>query len=379
MPNTSSIRRICAITKIKNKMPFDYLIVGAGLSGATAARLLKDAGKGVLVVEKNPHVGGNCHTTLRDGVVVHEHGPHIFHTSNAKIESFVKRFANWLPYRHKVMAVGADGRVYSMPFNMATFEQMWGRKLDVETLKENLERRSHLTPTNLRDEAIKLVGPTGYCDIIKGYTEKQWGAKCEDLPVGIISRLPVRYTYDDNYYYDSFQGVPEGGYTPMIERMLEGIRVWRNVDVFDNFYYDKTKKVIYTGKIDELCGYELGELPYRSLRFETEVSNYDYGCAQVNFCGNEPYTRITTHKYFEGKLDVPNWISREYPMSYKRGDVPYYPINTPENNALWRKYKNLVKKEMPNVLLLGRLAEYKYLDMDKAIHSAMNLVEKELK
>lgn len=367
----------------------DYLIVGAGLSGATAARLLTDAGKKVVVVEKNKHVGGNCHTTLRDGVVVHEHGPHIFHTSNAKIEAFVKRFANWLPYRHKVVAVGADGRAYSMPFNLATFEALAEEKLTIASIKEEIGSYAiaHANADNLASEAIKLVGFNAYWNLIKKYTEKQWGAKCEDLPVGIISRLPVRFTYDDNYYYDSFQGVPEGGYTAMIEKMLEGIEVVKNWEHYHedegaifNSVVHEFKRIIYTGKVDELWDYELGELPYRSLRFETYVDeDADYGCAQVNFCGDEPYTRITSHKYFENKLDAPNWVSKEFPMPYKRGDHAYYPINNEANNKLWREYKSLTRERRPDILLLGRLAEYKYFDMDKAIHSAMNLVEKELK
>lgn len=368
----------------------NYLVVGAGLSGATAARLLTDAGHPVQVFEKNPHVGGNCHTTVRDGVVIHEHGPHIFHTSNADVIDFVKRFANWIPYRHKVMAVMHTSSSQSpveniapMPINLLTMHLAMGFTLcSVGVMKEALEAYGmgrYPTPQNFREEAVNKVGYHIYERLIRHYTEKQWGAKCGDLPTGIISRIPVRFNYDDNYFFDDFQAVPEGGYTRFIEKMLEGINVTTGVHIH-RVAPNEFAKVIYTGKIDELHDYCFGELPYRSLDITHELSAVDYGVAQLNDCTpTARHTRTTTHKHLGQDANLPNWISREYPKQYKRGDIPYYPINNETNNALWRKYRNLTREKYPHILLLGRLAEYKYFDMDKAIHSAMNLVEKELK
>ncbi len=363
-------------------MKYDYLVVGAGISGATFARLATDNGKRVKVIEKRPYAGGNCYTEERDGVHIHKHGPHIFHTSNEDVIWFVKRFAEWKVYRHKAVAVGSDLRTYSMPFNMATFCQAYHISLpDVDKVKRFLAydgRGSIPTPKNLEEEAINLVGSHVYELLIKNYTECQWGKPCEELPTGIISRLPVRFTFDDNYFFDEFQAVPVGGYTAFVEKMLEGVEVEYGTELDPS--YHTADKVIFTGMIDELCGYQFGLLPYRSLEFNDWHDKDDYGIAQLNICAKKSnITRITTHKYLGQSHDLPNFSTAESPIAYEKSRTPYYPINNRENVELWQKYSDLTKKVFPNILLLGRLAEYRYYDMDKAIARAMHLAKKELK
>jgi len=366
------------------------LVVGAGLSGATFARIAKDTGNYVKVIEKNSYVGGNCHTTVKDGVVIHEHGVHVFHTSNQDVIRFVNDHAEWKPYRYKAIANTYAG-ITSLPFNMASFSKVFEndnptfryRLKTVKMIKDWMKEHGAGTipnPKNLKEEAINQVGEHFFKVMIKHYTEKQWGESCDNLPIGIVSRIPVRFNYDDNYFFDSFQAVPVGGYTPMIQNMLDGIDVEYSKDVDSvaiESYLEKGFTVIYTGKVDELFGYSFGELPYRSLRFTQELIEDDYGVATVNDCTLEKeYTRLITHKHLGQDANLPNWVSYEYPKKYEKGDVPYYPINNELNNALWRKYKNLVKERYKNVFLLGRLAEYKYFDMDKAMHSAMNLANR---
>ena len=363
----------------------NFIIVGSGLYGAICARELTNQGYSVLILDKRPNIGGNVYTETVNGINVHKYGAHIFHTNNKVVWDYVNRFAVFNRYTNSPVA-NYRGELYSLPFNMYTFTKMWGVVTPGEASAKIDEQRKEIThePQNLEEQAISLVGRDVYEKLVKGYTEKQWGRACKDLPAFIIKRLPVRLTFDNNYFNALYQGIPVGGYTKMVERMLEGIKVRLNTDYLeDKVYWDEqAKTVIYTGPIDAYFGYRLGYLEYRSVRFETEVldtPNYQ-GNAVVNYTDREtPWTRIIEHKWFEfGKdeagHDLPKTvISREYSSEWKPGDEPYYPVNDEKNSKLYQQYKALADQEK-NVIFGGRLGEYKYYDMDQVIASALKTV-----
>lgn len=367
---------------------FDYLIVGAGLYGAVFARQAADAGKRVLVVEKRGHIAGNAYTEQVEGIHIHRYGAHIFHTNDKTVWDYVNRFASFNRYTNSPLAK-YRGKLYPLPFNMHTFYGMWGVQTPEEAAAIIADQRREIVgePKNLEEQAVSLVGRDVFEKLVKGYTEKQWGRDCKDLPPCIIKRLPVRFTFDNNYFDAKYQGIPEGGYTRLVERLLDGIQVRLNVD----YLQDKpaldalAERVVYTGPIDAYFGYRLGALEYRSLRFETEVPDCPnfQGNAVVNYTDREiPWTRIIEHKWFTfGKDDDGNdlprtVISREYSNPWKPGDEPYYPINDEKNNALYGAYRRLAEGET-NVLFGGRLGEYRYYDMDQVIASALNAGERE--
>lgn len=368
---------------------FNYLIVGSGLYGATIAQQAKKAGKSVLVIDKRPNVGGNIYTEKVEGINVHKYGAHIFHTNNKEVWDYVTSFVDFNRFTNSPVA-NYKGELYSMPFNMYTFNKMWGVVTPEEAAAKIEEQKKEITgePKNLEEQAISLVGRDIYEKLVKGYTEKQWGRDCKDLPAFIIKRLPVRLTFDNNYFNALYQGIPIGGYTKLIEKMLEGIEVRLNVDYLENKEeLDKlAEKVIYTGPIDAYFDYKLGTLEYRSVRFENEIldkPNFQ-GNAAVNYTDREtPWTRIIEHKWFEfGKdengNDLPKTvISREYSSEWKLGDEPYYPVNDAKNSTLYEQYKALAAAE-DNVIFGGRLGEYKYYDMDKTIEVALAAAKKEL-
>lgn len=364
---------------------YDYLVVGAGLFGAIFAHEAKQKGKKVLVIDKRSHVAGNIYTENIEGINVHKYGAHIFHTSNKEVWEYINQFTEFNNYINSPVAVYKD-ELYNMPFNMNTFNKLWGVKTPKEA-KEKIEEEKKEAqigePKNLEEQAISLVGKTIYEKLVKGYTEKQWGKRAAELPSFIIKRLPVRFIYDNNYFRDRYQGIPIGGYTGIIERMLEGIEVKLNTDYFDNKeeLENIADKIIFTGPIDKYYDYKFGELEYRSLRFENETldeQNYQ-GNAVVNYTEYEvPYTRIIEHKHFEYNVETPKTIiTREYPDSWNKEKEPYYPINNDKNNSLYEKYLELSKEEK-NVIFGGRLGAYKYYDMDKVIEQALDLVKKEL-
>lgn len=370
-------------------MNYNYLIIGSGLYGATIAQQAKKAGKSVLVIDKRPNVGGNIYTEKVEGINVHKYGAHIFHTNNKEVWDYVTSFVDFNRFTNSPVA-NYKGELYSMPFNMYTFNKMWGVVTPEEAAAKIEEQKKEITgePKNLEEQAISLVGRDIYEKLVKGYTEKQWGRDCKDLPAFIIKRLPVRLTFDNNYFNALYQGIPIGGYTKLIEKMLEGIEVWLNVDYLENKEeLDKlAEKVIYTGPIDAYFDYKLGTLEYRSVRFENEIldkPNFQ-GNAAVNYTDREtPWTRIIEHKWFEfGKdengNDLPKTvISREYSSEWKLGDEPYYPVNDAKNSTLYEQYKALAEAE-DNVIFGGRLGEYKYYDMDKTIEVALAAAKKEL-
>lgn len=363
---------------------YDYLIIGSGLFGSVFVHEAKKSGKKCLIVERRNHIGGNIYCEQKNGINIHKYGAHIFHTSNKKVWDYINQFAGFNKYINSPVA-NYKGEIYNLPFNMNTFSKMWGIRMPHEAEKIISAQRKVITnePQNLEEQAISLVGTDIYTKLIKGYTEKQWGRKCTELPVFIIKRLPVRYTYDNNYFNDIYQGIPVGGYNQIIEKMLDGVDIELNCDF--NRCFDKDQKiadkVIYTGAIDEYFNYELGHLEYRGLKFETErieQENYQ-GVAVMNYTDNEtPYTRVIEHKHFEfGKQPV-TYITKEYPQEWKPGEEAYYPVNDDKNQELYEQYKKLAAKES-NIIFGGRLGEYKYYDMDKVIESALNLAEKELK
>lgn len=370
-------------------MNYNYLIVGSGLYGATIAQQAKKAGKSVLVIDKRPNVGGNIYTEKVEGINVHKYGAHIFHTNNKEVWDYVTSFVDFNRFTNSPVA-NYKGELYSMPFNMYTFNKMWDVVTPEEAAAKIEEQKKEITgePKNLEEQAISLVGRDIYEKLVKGYTEKQWGRDCKDLPAFIIKRLPVRLTFDNNYFNALYQGIPIGGYTKLIEKMLEGIEVRLNVDYLENKEkLDKlAEKVIYTGPIDAYFDYKLGTLEYRSVRFENEIldkPNFQ-GNAAVNYTDREtPWTRIIEHKWFEfGKdengNDLPKTvISREYSSEWKLGDEPYYPVNDAKNSTLYEQYKALAEAE-DNVIFGGRLGEYKYYDMDKTIEVALAAAKKEL-
>ena len=370
-------------------MNYNYLIVGSGLYGATIAQQAKKAGKSVLVIDKRPNIGGNIYTEKVEGINVHKYGAHIFHTNNKEVWDYVTSFVDFNRFTNSPVA-NYKGELYSMPFNMYTFNKMWSVVTPEEAAAKIEEQKKEITgePKNLEEQAISLVGRDIYEKLVKGYTEKQWGRDCKDLPAFIIKRLPVRLTFDNNYFNALYQGIPIGGYTKLIEKMLEGIEVRLNVDYLENKEeLDKlAEKVIYTGPIDAYFNYKLGTLEYRSVRFENEIldkPNFQ-GNAAVNYTDREtPWTRIIEHKWFEfGKdengNDLPKTvISREYSSEWKLGDEPYYPVNDAKNSTLYEQYKALAEAE-DNVIFGGRLGEYKYYDMDKTIEVALAAAKKEL-
>jgi len=365
-------------------MRYDYLIVGAGLFGAVFAHEAAKRGKKCLVIDRRDHIAGNAYTENIEGINVHKYGAHIFHTSNKEVWEYVNQFADFNHYINSPVAVYGD-ELYNLPFNMNTFSKMWNIKTPAEAkaiIAAQVEKENIGEPENLEQQALKLVGRDIYEKLVKGYTEKQWGRSCTELPSFIIRRLPLRFTYDNNYFNDRYQGIPEGGYTQIVEKMLAGIEVRLGVDYFDFIREnpDIAEKTVYTGMIDEFFGYKLGVLQYRSVRFETEVldmENYQ-GNAVVNYTEREvPYTRVIEHKHFEFGTQEKTVISREYSSEWSIGVDPYYPINDEKNGALYHQYRSLAET-VPNVIFGGRLGEYKYYDMDKVIASALELVKKEL-
>lgn len=362
-------------------MRYDYLIVGAGLFGAVFARQALDAGKSCLVVDKSDHIAGNIYTQEIEGIQVHKYGAHIFHTSNKQVWDYVGRFAQ---FNHFINAPIANyrGELYNLPFNMHTFYEMWGVTTPTQARAVIARQRAAVEgePKNLEEQAISLVGTDIYEKLVKGYTEKQWGRPCRDLPSFIIKRLPVRYTFDNNYFNDRYQGIPLEGYTKLVERLLDGATVWLGMDYLDNKEEldGLADRVLYTGCIDEYFDYCYGELEYRSLRFESEVLDTpDYqGVAVMNFTDSEtPFTRIIEHKHFNfGKQDK-TVITREYPADWSRGMRPYYPVNDEKNQALYERYRTLAAAE-PKVIFGGRLGHYKYYDMDKVVEAALALSER---
>ena len=365
-------------------MKYDYLIVGAGLFGAVFAHEAGKKGKKCLVVDRRNHIGGNIYTEEIEGIQVHRYGAHIFHTSNKDVWEYVNRFAEFNHYINSPIAVYKD-ELYNLPFNMNTFSKMWNIKTPAEA-KEIIDRQiadlGITEPANLEEQALSLVGRDVYEKLIKGYTEKQWGRKCTELPAFIIRRLPLRFTYDNNYFNDRYQGIPIGGYTAIIKKLLEQADVKLGTDYLKEreTYKDMAYRIVFTGMIDEFFDYILGALEYRSVRFETEVldcPNYQ-GNAVVNYTEREvPYTRIIEHKHFEFGTSDKTVISREYSSEWKVGDEPYYPVNDERNSSLYEKYKELAEKEK-RVVFGGRLGAYKYYDMDKVILAALELAEKEL-
>ena len=363
-------------------MAYDYLIVGAGLFGAVFAHEMTEKGKKCLVIDKRNHIAGNAYTENIEGINVHKYGAHIFHTSNEKVWAYVNRFARFNNYINAPVAVYKD-ELYNLPFNMNTFSKMWGVKTPAEAkaiIARQVEAEHIGEPKNLEEQALKLVGRDIYEKLIKGYTEKQWGRDCTELPAFIIRRLPLRFIYDNNYFNDRYQGIPEGGYTAMVEKLLDGVEVRLNTDYFEFIREnpDIAETTLYTGMIDEFFGYKLGVLEYRSVRFETEVLDTDnyQGNAVVNYTERAvPYTRVIEHKHFEFGKQEKTVISREYSSEWAQGGDPYYPVNNARNTELYARYKVLAD-ETPSVIFGGRLGEYKYYDMDKVILSALELVEK---
>ena len=362
---------------------YDYVIVGAGLFGSIFAYEAKKRGKKSLVIEKRNHVGGNIYCKNIEGINVHMYGAHIFHTNNKEVWNYVNNLCEFNNYINSPVA-NYKGELYNLPFNMNTFYQLWKVKTPNEAkakIEEQLREVNIGEPKNLEEQAIKLIGKDVYEKLVKGYTEKQWGKRATELPAFIIKRLPVRFTFDNNYFNDRYQGIPNGGYNVIIEKLLDGVEVKLNTDFFqDREYFEGiADKVVFTGMIDEFYNYKFGELEYRSLRFENEIlDNENYqGNAVVNYTEYEiPYTRIIEHKHFEYGTQPKTVITREYPSKWERGSEPYYPINNAKNNSTYLKYKELADKEK-NVIFGGRLAEYKYYDMHNVIEQALVAVKKE--
>ena len=362
---------------------YDYVLVGGGLYSGVFAYLARKQGKKCLVLEKREHLGGNLYCEETEGIHVHRYGAHIFHTSNRKVWKFVNELAEFNRYTNSPVA-NYLGEMYNLPFNMNTFSKMWGVSTPEQAKAKIDEQRQVITsePKNLEEQAISLVGTDIYEKLVKGYTEKQWGRDCKELPAFIIKRLPVRFTYDNNYFNDLYQGIPIGGYNVITDKLFEGCDVELSVDYLDNReHYDSLgEKIIYTGMIDAFYGYQFGKLEYRSLKFETETLNTDnyQGVAVVNYTDREtPFTRIIEHKHFEFGTQDKTVITREYPSDWNEGMEPYYPVNDETNQNLYQAYEKLAQKE-ERVIFGGRLAEYKYYDMDKVIESAFKMAESEL-
>ncbi len=376
-------------------MNYQYLIVGAGLFGAVFARKMEDAGKKCFVIEKRNHIAGNIYTKEVNGIQVHQYGAHIFHTSDKEVWDFVNNYAEFNNYINSPVA-NYKGEMYNLPFNMNTFSKMWGIRTPKEAKEKIAEQIADLNisnPQNLEEQALSLVGRDIYEKLVNGYTQKQWGRSCKELPAFIIKRLPVRFTYDNNYFNDRYQGIPIGGYTQIVEKLLKAVTVKLETSYKDFCKYDDKlgkfvsadgdtfEKVLYTGMIDEFYDYKLGELSYRSLEFETTLleneENYQ-GNAVVNYTeGDIPYTRIIEHKHFEFGKQKDTVITKEYPKTWKKGDEPYYPVNDEVNSALYKKYADFAASEK-KVLFGGRLGQYKYYDMDKVIRAAFEMANGEL-
>ena len=364
-------------------MRYDYLIVGAGLFGSVFANIAKEHGKRCLVIDKRDHIGGNAYCEEIEGINVHKYGAHIFHTKDKEVWDYVNRFAKFNNYVNSPIARIGD-ELYNMPFNMNTFSKMWNVKTPDEAKAKIQSQIPPLgrEPVNLEEQAISMVGTDIYEKLVKGYTEKQWGRKCNELPASIIKRLPLRFTFDNNYFNDPYQGIPIGGYTLMIEKMLEGIDIELNCDFFDNYrdFKKVADKVVFTGMIDEYFDYKLGHLEYRSLDFRSRIEDTDnyQGVAVVNYTGTEvPYTRVIEHKHFEFGEQAKTVVTEEYPLTWEPGMDAYYPINDKKNDELYANYEILAKKE-ENVIFGGRLGCYKYFDMDRVISSCLNLTGREL-
>lgn len=361
---------------------YDYLIVGSGLFGAVFAHEATKAGKKCLVLERRNHIGGNCYTENWNGIQVHKYGAHIFRTSNEEIWDYIRQFAKFNHFVNSPIA-NYNGKIFNMPFNMNTFSKMWNIRTPEEAKAIIAEQRKEIvgTPRNLEEQAISLVGRDIYETLVKEYTEKQWGRPCQELPASILRRLPVRYTYDNNYFNDPYQGIPIGGYTQIMEKMFEGCEIRLNTDYNENpeEFRKLADKVLYTGTIDSYFKYCYGPLEYRSLRFEHEELNTDnyQGVAVVNYTDSKtPYTRIIEHKHFEYGTQPVTVISREYPSEWKLGEEPYYPVNNEKNEEIAEKYRALAAAEK-DVIFGGRLGEYRYYDMDKVIEAALKAVKEE--
>jgi UDP-galactopyranose mutase len=366
------------------KKQYDYLVVGAGLFGAVFAHEAVEKGKKVLVIDQREHIAGNIYTQEIEGIQVHKYGAHIFHTSNEEVWNYVQRFAKFNRYTNMPVAI-YEGEVYNMPFNMNTFSKLWNITTPAQAkaiIEKQREEAGITEPKNLEEQAISLVGKDIYEKLVKGYTQKQWGKPCDQLPSFIIKRLPVRFTYDNNYFNDLYQGIPIGGYTKMVENMLEGAEVRLNTEFKANKeeLMDLADTIIYTGALDSYYDYCFGELEYRSLHFEHELLDEQnhQGNAVVNYTSaSVPYTRIIEHKHFEYGTQPKTIITREYPKTWQKGDEPYYPMNDEKNNALFSKYNALAQKE-EHVRFGGRLGQYRYYDMHQVIESALDLAQKEL-
>lgn len=365
-------------------MKYDYLIVGAGLFGSIFAYEAQKRGKRSLIIDKRDHIGGNIYTKNIEGINVHQYGAHIFHTSNNEVWNYINQFAKFNRYTNSPIAIYKN-EVYNLPFNMNTFNKLWGviTPKEAKNKIEEEKKKARITePKNLEEQAISLVGQTIYEKLVKGYTEKQWGKKAKELPNFIIKRLPVRFTYDNNYFNDIYQGIPMGGYTQIIEKMLKDVEVKLNTDFFENreYFENIANKIVFTGMIDKYYSYKYGELEYRSLRFETEILNEDnfQGNAVVNYTEFKvPYTRIIEHKHFEFDVENPKTvITKEYPDTWTNQKEPYYSINDDKNNKLYKKYEELAKTDT-KVIFGGRLGKYKYYDMDKVIEEALMCIKKE--
>jgi UDP-galactopyranose mutase len=363
-------------------MKHDYLIVGSGLFGSTFAHEMNKIGKKCLIIEKSNHIAGNCYTENKDDINIHTYGPHIFHTNDKYIWNWINQFTEFHSYKHSPRVSYKD-TIFSFPINLMTLQQLW----DVKTPKEAEDKLKEVSipndsPENLEEWILSQVGEDIYNTFIKGYTQKQWNKDPKELPTSIIKRLPIRTNFDDNYFFDKYQGIPVGGYTQIFEKILQGIEVKTGVDYFENkeYWNSLAHKIVFTGKIDEFFDYQFGELEYRSLEFKNErLEMNDYqGCSIVNYTEFDiPYTRITEHKHFENSKSDVTWITKEYPKDYKKGETPYYPINDGKNNRIYNKYKEL-SKDHSNIIFGGRLSEYKYYDMHQIIGSALSKVKKEL-
>lgn len=359
---------------------YDYLIVGSGLFGSVFAHEMHKKGKSCLVLERRPHVGGNIYCENKDGINIHTYGAHIFHTSNKKVWDYVNQFVEFNNYVNSPVA-NYKGELYNLPFNMNTFTKMWGVVTPKEAAEKIAQQRAEAgitDPKNLEEQAISLIGTDIYTKLIKGYTEKQWGRSCKELPAFIIKRLPVRYTFDNNYFNDRYQGIPVGGYNKLIEGLLAGIEVRTGVDYLKHRdeYKGMAKRIVYTGPIDEYFGYKLGTLEYRGLRFETERLEEEnhQGVAVMNYTDREtPWTRIIEHKHFEFGTQPVTYVTKEYPADWQPGEEAYYPVNNARNQSLYEQYAALAQNEQ-NVIFGGRLAEYKYYDMDDVVESALKVV-----
>jgi len=359
---------------------YDYLIVGAGFYGSICAYKLNKKGYKVCVIDSRKHIGGNCYTEKKDGINIHTYGPHVFHTSNEEVWKWINQFVEFNNFRYSPLAIYKN-ESYSLPFSMWTFNKLWGVTHPHQAQLIIEQQSKHIgEPKNLEEQAIKLVGTDVYKKLIKGYTEKQWKKPCDQLPKEIIKRLPVRFTYDNNYFNDKYQGIPIGGYTQIFDKLLTNVEVALNIDYLEDreYWNNQAKKIIYTGPIDRFYNYQFGELEYKTTRFEHQVKEIDnwQGVAAMNYTDiNIPYTRIIEHKHFEGTESPITWITNEYPTEYKANKTePMYPVNDEINNNKYNQYKSLADKE-ENIIFGGRLAEYKYYDMHQVIASALNKVK----